>query len=84
MVAIPPPEDLLDPEIKPLSLMSPALAGGFFITSATWETHPRSTYPELPWHKTQDSFNCSLSLTAGLHLRVLVGPVNAVSMFNVR
>jgi len=32
----PPPEDLPDSGIKPMSLMSPALAGGFF-TSATWE-----------------------------------------------
>ena len=32
-----PPGDLPDPGIKPTSLMSPALAGGFFITSATWE-----------------------------------------------
>ena len=31
----PPPGDLPDPEIKLLSLMSPALAGGFFTTSAT-------------------------------------------------
>ena len=34
----PPPEDLLDPGIEPVSLMSPALASGFFTTSATWET----------------------------------------------
>ena len=33
----PPPGDLLDPGIKPSSLMSPALAGRFFATSATWE-----------------------------------------------
>ena len=33
----PPPEDLPDPRIKPKSLLSPALAGGFFTTSATWE-----------------------------------------------
>ena len=33
----PPSEDLLDPGIKPTTLMSPALAGGFFTTSATWE-----------------------------------------------
>ena len=32
-----PPGDLPDPGIKPLSLTSPALAGGFFTTSATWE-----------------------------------------------
>ena len=33
----PSPGDLPDPGIKPTSLMSPALAGGFFTTSATWE-----------------------------------------------
>ena len=33
----PPPGDLPDPGIKPASLMSPALAGGFFTTNATWE-----------------------------------------------
>ena len=31
----PPPEDLPDPGMEPASLMSPALAGGFFTTSAT-------------------------------------------------
>ena len=33
----PPPGDLPGPVIEPASLMSPALAGGFFITSVTWE-----------------------------------------------
>ena len=33
----PPPGDLPDPGIKPSSLMSPELAGGFFTTSTTWE-----------------------------------------------
>ena len=33
----PPPGDLPDPGIEPVSLMAPALAGGFFTTSATWE-----------------------------------------------
>ena len=31
------PGDLPDPGIKPTCLMSPALAGGFFATSTTWE-----------------------------------------------
>ena len=35
---LPPPGDLPDPGTEPLSLMSPALAGGFFTTSTTWET----------------------------------------------
>ena len=33
----PPPGDLLNPGIEPLSLMSPALASGFFTTSTAWE-----------------------------------------------
>ena len=33
----PPPGGLPDPGIKPVSSTSPALAGGFFTTSATWE-----------------------------------------------
>ena len=33
----PPPGDLPNPGIEPTSLMSPALAGGFFTTSTTWE-----------------------------------------------
>ena len=33
----PPPVDLPDPGIKLASLLSPALAGGFFTTRATWE-----------------------------------------------
>ena len=32
-----PPGDLSDPGIELVSLMSPALAGRFFTTSATWE-----------------------------------------------
>ena len=36
----PSPGDLLNPGIKPTSLMSPALAGGFFTTSAVWEELP--------------------------------------------
>ena len=33
----PSPGDLPNPGIKPISLMSPALASGFFTTSTTWE-----------------------------------------------
>ena len=32
--------DLPDPEVEPVSLVSPALAGGFFTTGATWESQP--------------------------------------------
>ena len=51
-----PPGDLPDPGIEPTSLTSPALAGGFFTTSAIWEAHSAvyfgyfdglSTHPSL-------------------------------------
>ena len=35
----PPPGDLPDPGIEHVSLTSPALAGRFFTTNATWEPH---------------------------------------------
>ena len=38
------PGDLPNPGMEPMSLMSPALAGGFLTTSATWEAH-KSTIP---------------------------------------
>ena len=34
----PPPRHLPDPGMKPASLTSPALVGGFFTTSVTWKT----------------------------------------------
>ena len=36
-VTMPSPGDLPHPGIKPASLRSPALAGGFFTTKDTWE-----------------------------------------------
>ena len=39
----PPPGDLPDPQIKPVSLRSPALAARFFTTRAIWETHLNTT-----------------------------------------
>ena len=36
---LPSPGHLPDPGTEPMSLTSPALAGGFFSTSATWEAH---------------------------------------------
>ena len=40
-VAMPSPGDLPDPEIKPETLMSPALTGRFFNTSTTWKGTPK-------------------------------------------
>ena len=39
----PPPGHLSDPGIEPVSLLSPALAGGFFTTSAAWEAPAQPT-----------------------------------------
>ena len=47
----PSPGDLPDPGVKPVSLMSPALAGGFLIAGATWEVLlfiPELLFPSLP------------------------------------
>ena len=38
-LSCPPPGSLPNPGIEPTSLMSPALAGRFFSTRATWEAH---------------------------------------------
>ena len=42
----PPPGDLINPGIKPMSLVSPALADGFFTTNGDWEAeaHMKGTY----------------------------------------
>ena len=36
-LTFPPPGDLPNPGIEPASPVSPAVAGGFFTSSATWE-----------------------------------------------
>ena len=39
-----PPGDLPNPGVEPMSLMSPALVGGLFTTSVTWEAHSLINY----------------------------------------
>ena len=41
------PGDLPDPGVEPASLMSPALAGRFLTTSATWKAQPTYAWPLL-------------------------------------
>ena len=43
----PAPGDLPNPGIEPVSLVSPALAGGLFTTSATWGMHSLKGNPSL-------------------------------------
>ena len=61
----PPPGDLLDPGIEPTSFTSPALAGGFFTTSATWEAPVEAwRVPNLnsvSWQPGNSREDCSLS-----------------------
>ena len=45
----PPPGDLPNPGIKPVSLTSPTLAGGFFTTNTTWEVQPHSQEQAKSW-----------------------------------
>ena len=69
-----PPGDLPDPGIDPVSLMSPALTGGFFTTSTTYNSFSfavlclvTQSCPTLC-----DPMNCSLPLSLGiLQARIL-------------
>ena len=51
------PGNLPDPGIDPVSLTSPALAGGFFTTSITWEDptgwHFLGRFTSSPWSDIQ-------------------------------
>ena len=58
----PPPGGLPDPESEPLSLLSPALAGGFFTTSATWEAPVQSVLC-VRLFETQWTAACQASLS---------------------
>ena len=60
-VAFPPPGDRPDTGIKPASLMSPALAGGLFITSTTWGALSRMVWYKA--HKTR--VHCSHRVQEG-------------------
>ena len=73
----PPPGDLPDPGIKPTSLVSPALAGRFFTTSATWEAQPLQSYQKwiINTHITRcfaaPQINCCAKTRAPLRGNVL-------------
>ena len=69
----PSPGDLSNQGTKPTSLASPALAGGFFTTSATWdapyqsllyptetETIPPNPNPPAHWNTLVESWGCHL------------------------
>ena len=47
-LSCPPPGDLPDPGVEPESLTSPALAGWFFTTSASWEAQETQNIFHFP------------------------------------
>ena len=82
-----PPGDLLDAGIAPKSLTSPALAGGFFTTSTTWEAltalyktvrnSPEFITISLSAFITHDYKECSLSTQ--VHIQVAPSPCTPCS-----
>ena len=58
----PSPGDLSDPEIKPESLMSPALVGGFFTTSTTWKAHAHFNYCQTGVGERGEVHHCGQTL----------------------
>ena len=62
----PPPGGLPNPGIKPKSLTSPALAGGFSTTSITWEAHNKMYFTlNLCWANVDDSESTAKSYGSG-------------------
>ena len=64
---IPPPGDLPNPGIRRTSPMSPALAGGFFTTSTTWDV-PHIVLMELNTRSTEDAL---IQMVVALEDRIL-------------
>ena len=62
------PGDLLNPGIEPASLIYPALAGRFFITSATQEAHTYTYIPPFFEFPFEITFHLDLSGINGLDI----------------
>ena len=67
----PPPENLLNPGIEPVSLPSPALAGRFFTTSAIWEAHLQGCFSLSPRKFIQGQIHSGLNKFSHLLSRSL-------------
>ena len=70
-VLFPTPGDLPYPGIEPRSLVSPALASGFFTTNATWENQISSLFPLLFSVKIVTRKLATLKNTASLNIWIL-------------
>ena len=66
------PGDLPNPGIKPASLTSPALAGRFFTTTATWEAPNEGIIPS--YRKQKKENGCQTSTKTAMPLTSCVGP----------
>ena len=68
-VAIPPPADLPDPGMELTSFTSPALASGFFTTSATWEAQESqvasTSYLQSGWEAQENGLASTSYLQGG-------------------
>ena len=65
----PPPGDLSDPGITPVSLKSPALSGRFFTTSATWEAQTKAYRDKKDLAKVTQAAGIHLNLSSAWWLR---------------
>ena len=76
----PPPGELPNLGIKLVSLMSPALAGGFFITSATWEAQwgSQSSWNTLFLYLSYYPFHLQVSFSLLLTTLLTYEPGNGV------
>ena len=72
----PPPGDLPNPGIEPESLMSPALAGGFFTTSTTWEArgHADQILNCLSCNTLENEKEVLLTIVPRWQVSIITGP----------
>ena len=88
----PSPRDLPKPGIEPASLGSPALAGEFFTTSATWEAHMplitaylcNSNNCECFQHPPSPSAICRAGMLRTGHLLSSLLPMSSPQLFTPR
>ena len=67
----PTPGDLPDPGIEPTSLVSPALASGFFTTSAAWEAPPTNSWHQFSLCVEEPPWKQILQLLSSLQISLL-------------
>ena len=65
----PPPGDLPNPGTEPGSLMSPALSGRFFTTSATWDAQTKAYRDKKGLAKVTQAAGIHLNLSSAWWLR---------------